>query len=206
MADRTLDETHLISAVRLPTNRKALENLANAAESSFIVLEGGIIIPAAFAVLAVVLAGTAVQEFLVGKVISTIVLGILAFFLAVIFVRTLLRRRIPLMTLTPEGIITTVFTTPVSWLGVDDFQINSSKSNAMNVAIGMEFLINKKYLPNVNEKCRGGSYYDEKTKKLMISGFNFRLDTNRDKLIAMIDTYRKAALARRELALKAVLP
>lgn len=199
MADSKLDETHLIKDVKLPNNEKSLKAIAGQVTGNIIVWEGGIFIPLAFFVLGIALLGTAYQNFEVGKMMSMAILTALALLLFIILFRTMLRRRIPFMVLTPEGLETTVFKTPVPWRGISDFQINSSKSNSMNIAVGMEFVIDDKFLPEENQKCRGGSYYDKEKKKLMISGFNFRLDTNRDSLINELDTYRNAALARHKL-------
>lgn len=202
MADNKLEQTHLISDVKLPNNEKSLKAIAGEATGNIVVWEGGVFIPLAFLVLGIALIGTAYQNFEVGKMMSMAILGALALLLLFILVRTMLRRRIPFMVLTPEGLETTVFKTPVPWRGIKDFQINSSKSNSMNIAVGMEFVIDDKFLPEENQKCRGGSYYDKDKKKLMISGFNFRLDTNRDSLINEINTYRNAALARHKLEMK----
>ncbi|WP_297322114.1 hypothetical protein [uncultured Bartonella sp.] len=202
MVDNKLEETHLISDVKLPNNEKSLKAIAGEATGNIVVWEGGVFIPLAFLVLGLALIGTAYQNFEVGKMMSMAILGALALLLLFILVRTMLRRRIPFMVLTPEGLETTVFKTPVAWRGIKDFQINSSKSNSMNIAVGMEFVIDDKFLPEENQKCRGGSYYDKDKKKLMISGFNFRLDTNRDSLINEINTYRNAALARHKLEMK----
>ncbi|MHC5306299.1 hypothetical protein [Bartonella sp. LJL80] len=202
MVDRKLEETHLISDVKLPNDRRTLEAMAEGANGTFTVWEGGFFIPAAFFVLGVALLGTAYQNLMIGKMMTVAILCALALLLFFILFRTLIRRRVPFMTLTPEGLETTVFKTPVPWRGIEDFQINSSKSNSMNIAVGMEFVIADRYLPEENEKCRGGSYYDKQKKKLMISGFNFRLDTNRDSLIRQINAYRNAALARHRLEMK----
>jgi len=80
-----------------------------------------------------------------------------------------------------------------------DVTLNLRNVTVMNIAIGMEFVIADRFLPEENEKCRPGSYYDKQKKKLMISGVNFRLDTNRDTIIQEINTYRNAALARHKL-------
>ncbi|WP_295895304.1 hypothetical protein [uncultured Bartonella sp.] len=202
MADSKLEETHLISDVKLPNDEKSLKAIIDEVKGNITVWEGGVFIPLAFLVLGIALIGTAYQNFQVGKMMSMVILGALALLLLFILIRTMVRRRIPYMVLTPEGLETTVFKTPVPWRGIEDYQINSSKSNSMNIAVGMEFLIDEKLLPEENKTCRGGSYYDNKTKKLMISGFNFRLDTNRDKLIGQINAYRNAALARHKLEMK----
>ena len=202
LADKKLEETHLISDVKLPNDEKSLKSIINKANSRITVWEGGVFIPLAFLVLGIALTGTAYQNFQIGKMMTMVILGALALLLFVILIRTMIRRRIPYMVLAPEGLETTVFKTPVPWRGITDFQINSSKSNSMNIAVGMEFVIDDKFLPEENTKCRGGSYYDKAKKKLMISGFNFRLETNRDKLINELDTYRNAALARHKLEMK----
>lgn len=202
MADSKLEETHLITDVKLPNNEKSLKAIADEATGNIVVWEGGVFIPLAFLVLGIALLGTAYQNFQIGKMMSMAILGALALLLFFILFRTMIRRRIPFMVLTPEGLETTVFKTPVPWRAIKDFQINSSKSNSMNIAVGMEFVIDDKFLPEENQKSRGGSYYDKDKKKLMISGFNFRLDTNRDSLIHELDTYRNAALARHKLEMK----
>lgn len=202
MADSKLEETHLISDIKLPNDEKSLKAIIDEVNGNITVWEGGFFVPLAFLVLGIALIGTAYQNVLIGKMMTAAILIALALLLFFILLRTMLRRHLPYMTLTPEGLETSVFKTPVPWRGIEDFQINSSKSNSMNVAVGMEFVIADKFLPEENKTCRGGSYYDKKTKKLMISGFNFRLDTNRDKLIGQINAYRNAALARHKLEMK----
>lgn len=190
---------HALKTVRLPQSKEALEAIVRSASQTISVPEGGFVIPAAFGILALALFASAVQDFLIGKVVSAVIFIILAACLAFLLIKTILRRKIPFMIIRPEGLETTVFKTYVPWQGITDFQINSAKSNAMNVAVGMEFVIDEKFLPQRNEKSRGGSYYDNKTKKLMISGYNFKLDLNRDKITHYIETYRTAALARLKL-------
>lgn len=202
MADKKLEETHLIRDVKLPNDLKKLQAIANEVNGDIVIWEGGFFIPAAFFVLGVALLGTAYQNFQIGKMMSMTILCALAFLLFFILLRTMLRRRTPFMVLTPEGLDTSVFKTVVPWRGIEDFQINSSKSNSMNIAVGMEFVISDKFLPEENIKSRGGSYYDKEKKKLLISGFNFRLNTNRDTIIHQINTYRNAALARHKLEMK----
>ena len=199
MADNKLEETHFIGDVKVPNDRRKLEKMVKEVNGNIVVQEGGVFIPAAFLILGIALLGTAYQNFQIGKMMTMAILTALAILLLFILLRIMLRRKTPMMVLTPEGLQTTVFKTVVPWRGIEDFLINSSKSNSMNIAIGMEFVIADRFLPEENEKCRPGSYYDKQKKKLMISGVNFRLDTNRDTIIQEINTYRNAALARHKL-------
>ncbi|EJF91142.1 hypothetical protein [Bartonella tamiae] len=191
--------SHQLSDVKLPHDKKKLKDLAKKTKQDVPVWEGGFFIPMAFLILSLALFSTAYPYSVNGIFLTSMILYIFAAFLLFIFCRTILRRRTPYFILTPYGLVTSVFKTPINWNGIQDFQINSSKTNAMNIAVGMEFLIDPKFLPEQNIKRRWGSYYDTRTEKLYISGFNFHHDMNRDKLIEMILLYRNAALARQKL-------
>lgn len=197
--DKVLEETHYIQAVKLPNDRKKLEAIAEAGKGEVTVKEGGFIIPLAYVFFAVGIFILAGREFMVGRAMTGGIMTLLALFLVFLVFRWVLRRQTPFFTLTPEGLVCSVFKTPVPWRGIEDFQINSSKSNSMNLAVGMEFLIIDRFLPELADDPRTGSYYDEEKKCLMIAGTNFRLDMNRDQLIADINRYRNAALAQHKL-------
>lgn len=201
MAKEDLPST-AITSVRLPNDRKTLETIASGTQDNITIWEGGIWIPLLIIFLAVGILGEAYSSFHVGRVMTAFILLLISCGLIYLSFRIVTRRKIPFFTLTPEGLETSVFVTAVPWRAITDFQINAAKTNVYNIAVGMEFTIDDHFLPQQNAKSRSGSYYDEKTKKLMISGFNFRLDTNRDKLIEEISTYRKAAMARHKLQMK----
>lgn len=200
--DKVLEKTHYIQAVKLPNDHKKLEEIAGAAQGDITVWEGGFIIPLTYAFLGVGIIILSVQELMTGRAMTATIMTLIALFLFFLVLRWILRRQIPFFTLTREGLVCSVFKTVVPWRGIEDFQINAAKSNALNLLVGMEFQIIDRFLPELTDQPRTGSYYDEEKKRLMIAGNNFRLDTNRDQLIADINRYRNAALAQHKLQMK----
>ena len=75
LADKKLEETHLISDVKLPNDEKSLKAIINEANGRITVWEGGVFIPLAFLVLGIALIGTAYQNFQIGKMMTTVILG-----------------------------------------------------------------------------------------------------------------------------------
>lgn len=198
----TFKPSNKLSDLKVPNDKRKLQDMVKKANQTVTVNEGGVMIPAAFLMFGIAIISLAIQEFLIGKVLSVIFLVGFAIVLFTLFTRALLRRRTPFFVLTPKGLETSVFQTPLPWRGITDFQINATKSNAFNITVVMEFDIDEKYLPALNEKCRPASYYDEKRKMLKISGLNFRLDMGRDKLNDLINDYRLVALAEQKLTMR----
>lgn len=201
MSDKFIPSNKL-SDLKVPNDKRKLQDIVKKANQTVTVNEGGFMIPAAFLMFGIAILSLALQEFYSGKILSVMFLVGFSIVLLTLFTRALLRRRTPFFILTPQGLETSVFQTPLPWRGIKDFQINATKSNAYNITVVMEFEIDEKYLPALNPKCRPASYYDEKRKTLKVSGLNFRLDMGRDKLNDLINDYRLAALAEQKLAMR----
>lgn len=201
MSDR-FKPSNKLTDLKVPNDKRKLQDIVKKASSDVTIWEGGFMIPATFLMFGIAIFSLAIQEFFMGKLLSVIFLIAFSIVLFTLFIRAILRRRTPFFILTPQGLETSVFQTPLPWRAIKDFQINATKSNAYNITVVMEFELDDKFLPALNEKCRPSSYYDEKRKMLKVSGLNFRLDMGRDKLNDLINDYRLAALAEQKLAMR----
>lgn len=194
------DQDHKLANVKLPRDKAQLKQMVDAAQSTITIHEGGLFIPLALSMMSVLVFIIAYSSFVTNQMLAGYVFTGFTAFAILLIVLTLRRYKKPYFIITPKGLETSVFQSPISWLAIQDFKIISAKSNSMNLYVKMEFLIDDAHLLKLNKACRSGSYYDEKTKKLIISGFNFKLDTNRDKIIETLNIYRHAALAAQALA------
>lgn len=103
---------------------------------------------------------------------------------------------IPLFTLRPEGLETSVFKTPIPWIGIENFDGNTVTCKGLiTVAEAFSFVLDEKYVPEQNAKSRFRCAYIKKTKTLAISCVTLRW-TNTEKVLNKLELYHYAAFAR----------
>lgn len=208
MADNNAQKNHSISNIKLPEDRQKLLQLANSVNQDIVVRDRTtfIIIILIFSFLIFVLFNLALYfnpqpntSFLAKIIVACIPVLILY-----LIFRNFSARRIPLFTLKPEGLETSVFKTTIPWEGILDFKERASSFHqSLNIGTAITFNIDTDYLPEKTGKPRFRSSFVRLSKSLgdnalTISGCGVRSTTS-DVVLAQIQTYRTAALARKKL-------
>lgn len=208
MADNNAQKNHPISNVKLPEDRQKLLQLANTVNQDIVVRDRTtfIIIVLIFSFLMFVIFNIALYfdpdpntAFLVKIIVACVPVVILY-----LIFRNFLARRIPLFTLKPEGLETSVFKTPIPWEGILVFKERASiLHQSLNIGTAITFNIDPDYMPEKTGKPRFHSSFVKLSKSLgnnalTILGYGVR-NTTSDVVLAQIQTYRTAALARKKL-------
>lgn len=206
MTEIVPQKKHPISDVQLPEDRQKLLELANSTNQNIVVRERTI----SWVIVTGILSSVSIllDIFVFKDPDSSIFLKVFVSFMVLIFVYLLFNiiksRKVPLLTIKPEGLDTSVFTTPVPWDAILDFSDRASFIHkGLNMGAALIFNLDENRIPEKNKKPRFQSVYYKKNQMygdnvLVINGCGI-LNSNCDIVLAQIAAYRMAALARKKL-------
>ena len=199
--NNALSEYDSMTDIEKANYKKDLSGVVNATKGSIEVKEGfGITLFCLFG-LGILFIVMVVIRYPKGEITGNEAIGwIIAALLSLLFaLRIYTTLHIPLFTIRPEGLETSVFKTPIPWTAIENFDGSTATCKGIiTVAEAFSFVLNEKYLPEQNAKSRFRSGYMKKTKTLGISCVTLRR-TNCNTVLEQLELYQSAAYARQML-------
>lgn len=205
MTNNSARRNHSIS---LPEDQQKLLELANSVNQDIDVMEKSTLVIVALSFSAIIFCLVNIAQYFSPEpdipFLVRVIVACMPVIILYIIYRNFSSRRIPLFTLKPEGLQTSFFKTPVPWEGILDFKERASVLHqAFNIGTVITFNINPDYMPEKSGKPRYRSSFVRLSKSLgnnalTIAGSGFR-NTTHDTVLAQIEAYWTAALARKKL-------